>query len=338
MLQTKQKALKSFYYPVMKVEALQDGPQSFKLMGQNIVLWLDDQNKPAAAIDRCCHRTSKLSKGWLREGCIVCPYHGWTFNRDGKCTWFPQSELEDPPKVYKIQGYRCEERYGYVWVALEEPVTGIPVFRYSDNPEFRKVEEFYEVIHCAALRLMENSFDVAHVNFVHKNTFGDIDNPIPPRVSITPKEWGFEANMEIPVHNKLNQKVGALNMEEERTVRKQLSEWFMPFIRQTNITYPTGLIHSIVTCATPIDDATCQLVQFVYRNDREQDVPASSIIAFDRTVVDEDMEVLETTEINVSIDLTKKLENHMLSDQPGIMMRKMLLGLLNERGELEANE
>ncbi|MBD2843986.1 aromatic ring-hydroxylating dioxygenase subunit alpha [Paenibacillus sp. IB182496] len=338
MLQTKQPALRAFYYPVVPIEALQDGPRNFKLMGQDIVLWIDDEGRPAAAIDRCCHRTSKLSKGWLREGCIVCPYHGWTFDRNGKCTWFPQSELEDPPKVYKIQGYRCEERYGYVWVALEEPLTGIPEFRYSSDPSFRKVEEFYEVIHCAAMRLMENSFDVAHVNFVHKNTFGNMDSPIPPKVTITTKDYGFEAYMEIPVHNKLNQKVGALNMSEETTVRKQLSEWFMPFIRQTNITYPTGLIHSIVTCATPIDDKSCQLVQFVYRNDTEADVPAEKVIAFDRAVVDEDMEVLETTEYDVSIDLTKKLENHMLSDSPGIQMRKMLMALLKERGETEVTE
>ncbi|NHN28888.1 aromatic ring-hydroxylating dioxygenase subunit alpha [Paenibacillus agricola] len=335
MLQTKQKVLRSFYYPVMPIADLQDGPKPFKIMGENIVLWLDEEQKPAAAIDRCCHRTAKLSKGELRNGCIVCPYHGWSFNRDGKCTWFPQSELEDPPKVYKIQGYHCEERYGYVWVALAAPITELPKFRYSDNPEFRKVDEFYEVIHCAGLRLMENSFDVAHVNFVHKNTFGDVDNPKPPKVTITSNDWGFEAYMEIPVHNKLNQEVKALNMDADRTVRKQVSEWFMPFIRQTNITYPTGLIHSIVTCTTPIDDDTCQLVQFVYRNDREEDVPATSIIAFDRKVVDEDMEVLETTETNVSLDITKKLENHMLSDHPGILMRKMLLALLEKHGEQE---
>lgn len=335
MLQTKQKVFRSFYYPVMPMAALQDGPKPIRLLGENIVLWLDEEGKPAAVIDRCCHRTAKLSKGELRKGCIVCPYHGWAFDREGKCTWFPQSELEDPPKVYKVQGYRCEERYGYVWVALDKPITDIPKFRYSDNPDFRKVDEFYEVIRCAALRLMENSFDVAHVNFVHKNTFGDMDNPIPPKVTITPGDWGFEAYMEVPVHNKLNEKVQALNMDDERTVRKQLSEWFMPFIRQTNITYPTGLIHSIVTCATPIDDDTCQLVQFVYRNDREEDVPTKSIIAFDRNVVDEDMDVLETTDSNVSLNIARKAENHMLSDQPGILMRKMLLELLKKYGEQE---
>lgn len=336
MLQTKQPIFRSFYYPVLPISALRDGPRSFMLMGEPIVLWLDDEGRPAAAIDRCCHRTAKLSKGWLREGCIVCPYHGWTFDRNGKCTWFPQSELEDPPKVYKIRGYRCEERYGYAWVALDEPLTGIPEFRYSADSNFRKIDEFYEVIPCAAFRLMENSFDAAHVNFVHKNTFGDMDNPIPPKVTLQAKDWGFEAYMEIPVHNKLNEEVQALNMREARTVRKQVSEWFMPFIRQTSITYPTGLIHSIVTCATPIDDRSCQLVQFVYRNDGESDVPAASVIAFDRRVVDEDMDVLETTEHNVSLDIKKKAENHMLSDQPGILMRKMLLELFEKHGELES--
>src|SRR3546814_3897909 len=28
---------------------------------------------------------SKLSKGWCENGNIVCGYHGWTYDRDGKC-------------------------------------------------------------------------------------------------------------------------------------------------------------------------------------------------------------------------------------------------------------
>ncbi|MFS0724612.1 Rieske 2Fe-2S domain-containing protein [Paenibacillus sp. 1P07SE] len=335
MLQTQQKIFRKFYYPVLPVAHLQDGPKGVKLMNENIVLWLDENGQPAAAIDRCCHRTAKLSKGTVREGSVVCPYHGWAFNRTGKCTYFPQSELEDPPKVYKIAGYHCEERYGYVWVALEDPVTGIPEFKYADDASFRQVDQFYEVIHCAAFRLMENSFDAAHVAFVHQNTFGDINNPIPPKMDITPAEWGFETYHEAPVTNKLNQQVKTINVEEDETVRKAYGRWYMPFIRQNTIQYPTGLIHSIITCATPIDDKTCQLVQFALRNDTEADVPAERVIAFDRAVVDEDMDVLETTEYNVSLDVRRKVENHMLSDKPGIVMRQMMLDLFAEYGEEE---
>ena len=78
MLTTKQKVLRRFWYATEKLEALKDGPKPFKLLGENIVLFLDDKGEPAALQDRCCHRTSKLSKGWSDQGNIVCGYHGWT--------------------------------------------------------------------------------------------------------------------------------------------------------------------------------------------------------------------------------------------------------------------
>ncbi|RTE11769.1 aromatic ring-hydroxylating oxygenase subunit alpha [Paenibacillus whitsoniae] len=336
MLQTEQNVLRKFYYPVMPIGDLKEGPKSIQLFGEPVVVWLDEQGKPAAAIDRCCHRTAKLSLGEVRQGCIVCPYHGWTFNRDGKCTYFPQSQLDNPPKVYKIKSFYCEEKYGYVWIALDEPLRGIPEFSRYGDPGIRQIHQFHEVIHCSALRLMENSFDTAHIAFVHHNTFGDNQDPIPPEFELVPNETGFDMYYDVPVTNKLNKNIKAINVDGDTTVRKVHGTWHMPFIRQLDMTYPTGLVHSIITCATPRDDHSCTLIQFVFRNDTEAEVPASTIIAFDRAVVDEDMVILESTESNVPLDLTLRMETHMHADKPGILMREMLLKLLAEHGEKES--
>jgi hypothetical protein len=59
--------------------------------------------------------------------------------------------------------------------------------------------------------------------------------------------------------------------------------------------YPTGLVHTIFTAATPINDCSSQIVQIAYRNDTEAEAKAADIIAFDRAVVTEDREVLEST-------------------------------------------
>ncbi|QHW29455.1 aromatic ring-hydroxylating dioxygenase subunit alpha [Paenibacillus rhizovicinus] len=335
MFQTQQPVLKKFYYPVMPASMLAEGPRSVTMFGEPVVLWLDEAGRPSAAVDRCCHRTAKLSKGTVNRGSIVCPYHGWQFDGTGKCTYFPQSELENPPKVYKIKAYHCEERYGHVWVALDDPIADIPAFKRAGEPGFRQIEEFYHPIGCSALRLMENSFDNAHIAFVHHNTFGENTDPVPAEMNIVPFDGGFDMYAEIRVTNKLNNVVKVIDTEETETVRRTHSRWFMPFIRQTDITYPTGLVHSIVTCATPIDDESCMLTQFVFRNDTEADVPAEKVIAFDKAVVDEDMAVLESTEANVPLDLKLRMETHMHSDKPGILMREMLLDLLERYGERE---
>ncbi len=67
MLTSKQKVLRRFWYATMKLDDLQDGPKPFKLLGENIVLFLDEKGEPAALMDRCCHRTSKVVEGLVRQ-------------------------------------------------------------------------------------------------------------------------------------------------------------------------------------------------------------------------------------------------------------------------------
>jgi len=102
MLVTQQPVLKRFWYPVMPISLLQEGPQSFTLLGQPLVLWLDEEGKPAAVEDRCCHRSAQLSKGIVCDGHIRCPYHGWEFNGSGACVKVPQL-TED---FIKFSGWR----------------------------------------------------------------------------------------------------------------------------------------------------------------------------------------------------------------------------------------
>jgi hypothetical protein len=110
----------------------------------------------------------------------------------------------------------------------------------------------------------------------------------------------------------------------------------MPFFRQLRIRYPNGLVHCIQTAATPIDDRTSQLVQFVYRNDTEADTPAAGVVAFDRPVTAEDRAILEATDADVPLIATSGEEFHMPSDKPGLLMRRRLAALLAETGEAEA--
>ena len=43
------------------------------------------------------------------------------------------------------------------------------------NPGSRQVDQFYEPWNIVAFRLMENSFDAAHIAFVHRKTFGNTE-------------------------------------------------------------------------------------------------------------------------------------------------------------------
>ncbi len=335
MLVTQQPMLRRFWYPVMPIACLvSDQPQSFQLLGERIVLWLDPDGQPAAVLDRCCHRTAQLSRGVVRDGCIRCPYHGWSFDAGGTCVDVPQlAEEQAIPDSYKVQSSKCVERYGYVWVCLDaDPLLPIPYIPEAEDAEMRLIPQFCEPWNCSGLRLMENSFDNAHFSFVHVNSFGDQQQPEPASLQVLPMEYGLVMTTRVAVVNPpLQQK--NLQIAEATTLRINEQTWYMPFMRTLKITYPNGLMHLIFTAATPISDRTSQIIQFCVRNDTEADAKAADILAFDRLVTSEDKAVLESTDYDTPLEIST--EQHMASDQPGVIMRRKLAALLKQQDAIE---
>jgi phenylpropionate dioxygenase-like ring-hydroxylating dioxygenase large terminal subunit len=336
MLVTKQPVFQRFWYPVIPLSELDEGPRGFTLLGQPIALWKDADGKPAAVIDRCCHRTARLSLGWVHEGNITCPYHGWQFDCGGQCQSVPQIGDRVPNKQLRVRSYPCEERYGYVWVCLsDDPLNKIPEFEEASTNGFRQIFEFYEVWDCAGLRLMENSFDAAHVAFVHRNSFGDINDPIPNVGELTYTEDGFYLTNTNRVDNsKVDQSV--TRSDTAATERHTITTYYPPFIRKSQINYPNGLVHSIITCATPINDRSSQICQWVYRNDTEEDTPSEKVVAFDRRITFEDKEILESCDFDVPVDQKRRAELHMASDRPGMAIRRIIMKLIEDNGEKES--
>src|ERR1700689_2577922 len=115
MLTTRQKTLRRFWYATMPVSHLTEGPKPFRLMNEDIVLFLDAAGAPAALRDRCCHRTAKLSKGRCVDGTLICGYHGWTYDRAGRVVGIPQFDPGAVLPRHATPAYHCMERGGYAW-------------------------------------------------------------------------------------------------------------------------------------------------------------------------------------------------------------------------------
>ncbi|REN19377.1 Rieske (2Fe-2S) protein, partial [Mycobacterium tuberculosis] len=58
MLVTQQPVFRKFWHAVMPLTELANGPKPFRLLGEDIVLFIDSDGQPAALRDRCCHRTA----------------------------------------------------------------------------------------------------------------------------------------------------------------------------------------------------------------------------------------------------------------------------------------
>jgi phenylpropionate dioxygenase-like ring-hydroxylating dioxygenase large terminal subunit len=335
MLVTQQPVLRRFWYAVMPVSRLDLAPQPFTLLGENIVLWRQADGTPAALKDRCCHRTAKLSKGFVENGNIVCGYHGWTYDCTGTCVRIPQQPDAQIPANARVTSYRAQEKYGYVWVALEEPLRPIPDFPEDGLPGYRRIFQFHQEWKTSPLRMMENSFDNSHFSYVHKANFGILENPKPAPYEFEETDYGFEARTLVPIRNP-EQSHRITGTTEPITHRQLVNRYYLPFCRRFGGHYPaSGIDHIIYNCATPIDDGRMLLVQWLYRNDSEEACSTQALIDWDAAITEEDREILEATDPDACVDTTRRVEFHMPSDTPGLVIRKQLLALLHAHGEQE---
>jgi phenylpropionate dioxygenase-like ring-hydroxylating dioxygenase large terminal subunit len=343
MLTTQQPIFRKFWHAVMPLASLADGPKPFRLLGEDIVLFLDEHGEPAALKDRCCHRTAKLSKGWCPtegplKGKLQCGYHGWTYDRSGRVVRIPQYAEDRPiPADYCTPAYPCTARYGYAWVALEEPIAEIPAVPEFDAPGWRTIFQFYETWATSPMRALENSFDNSHFSFVHRATFGVADQPQPSKYQIVESESGFHAETVIAAANPERFR-RISGVAEPVTTRHMRNAYFLPFSRRLDIEYPSGIRHIIINCFTPIDDGRMQLCQWLFRNDTEAQCPAEMLIAFDDEITREDKDILESTDPDALVDTRRRgIEFSMDSDRPGMLIRKKLMELLARHGEVEVH-
>jgi vanillate O-demethylase monooxygenase subunit len=171
-------ALRRCWHPVAYAASVTT-PRAVDLLGRPLVLWRDSAAAIHAFDDLCVHRGTALSLGSVRGDELVCAYHGWRYGADGGCTFIPQ--LAEPTRVparARATAHRCCERYGLVWVALEEPRWPLPEVPELDDPAWAVVPTGPFAWRCDASRQVENFTDFGHFAFVHPGLLGDPDQAV----------------------------------------------------------------------------------------------------------------------------------------------------------------
>ena len=185
---------------------------------------------------------------------------------------------------------------------------------------------------------MENSFDNAHFAFVHKGTFGrhqpaqtrKVRKSLRPTTDLTPKR------------SSLIQK----SAERGQDHRELTDPTTKNDISATNGSCPSAgasiwnIHRASGTSFSGLRNAgvrrpRIQVVQILFRNDAEADCSTQELIDWDAVIIAEDRDMLESTDPDAIVDMSRKIEKHMPSDRPGMIMRKRLLELLHGHDEKE---
>jgi phenylpropionate dioxygenase-like ring-hydroxylating dioxygenase large terminal subunit len=166
------------WHPVARVEDLDRGvPVAARLLDEDIVLWRAGETIHAWK-DLCVHRGTRLSLGKVVGGeRLECPYHGWTYNGDGRCVLMPAHPDQAPPAKACVTTYRARCAYGVVWATLGSGGRDVPRFALLDDGKHNVLMAGPYRVRASGPRIVENFLDVGHFPFVHEGILGDRARP-----------------------------------------------------------------------------------------------------------------------------------------------------------------
>ena len=177
--------VRAYWHPVALAENVKDRPYAATLLDERIVICrLGDRVE--AFSDLCVHRGTPISLGWIEGEEVVCAYHGWAYNADGKCTRIPSIPPGSPiPKKACLTHYPAQERYGIVWVCMsDEPRAPIPNLPSLEDPGHHVTAADQRNWKCSAARAIENFIDYSHFAWIHEGILGDRSRPESPEVNV----------------------------------------------------------------------------------------------------------------------------------------------------------
>jgi 5,5'-dehydrodivanillate O-demethylase len=139
-----------------------------KILDEELVLYQAADGTYGLVAEHCSHRGTSLYYGFLEDGCIRCPYHGWKYDRSGRCLEQP---FEPPGSTYKDRihhrAYPVEELGGLLFAYLGPPERKplLPRWDILLDKEQRRI--LLQPLACNWLQAEENSADITHTFFLH---------------------------------------------------------------------------------------------------------------------------------------------------------------------------
>ncbi|MDR9403786.1 MAG: aromatic ring-hydroxylating dioxygenase subunit alpha [Halothece sp. Uz-M2-17] len=318
--------LKNFWYACEFSHSVTDQPLTLRLLNQNYVLYRTSQGKLVALKDQCAHRGAPLSMGIIQDECIQCPYHGWQYQPDGQCVYIP-SNLESAtiPKRVRVDRLPVTEKYDLVWVFIGDPnqaeLTPIPDLlpEHEEGDTWRKITG---VCHFQAhmTRVIEGFIDVAHVPYVHKQSFGGMGLP---RVKNAEFETdNFSGRLVFTIDRDLNYRRIPFRPAPTKTTGTQEVTFHLPNLVRLKTAFEDFSIVIFAVCV-PVQDNQTVLKWLHLRNFLKTPLADRNARKRVTKFLEEDRQVLDQLQPKHS-PLEPRAEFHVSEDAMTIAFRNLL--------------
>jgi vanillate O-demethylase monooxygenase subunit len=164
--------LRNCWYVACMPDEIATKPLGRRICGEAMVVFRASAGQVVALEDFCPHRGTPLSLGSVKDGQLVCGYHGLVMGCDGKTKAMPGQRVGGFPP---IRSFPAIERHGFVWVwpgdeALADPARIHPL-PWAESRDWAYGGGLYHV-ECDYRLMIDNLMDLTHETYVHASSIG----------------------------------------------------------------------------------------------------------------------------------------------------------------------
>ena len=152
------------WYPVALSGQLSGGPMPLRIFGRDHVLFRGASGTVSAIERYCSHMGADLARGQIVGDRLRCPLHGWTYGRDGGCTYLDSGEHRDAGRLGTLAVIEIGDIV-FVWPGA---VPDWPFPALADLRSPRAARPRCEHLDCPLEAIGLNGFDIWHYGIVHR--------------------------------------------------------------------------------------------------------------------------------------------------------------------------
>ena len=137
-------------------------------LGQKFAVFRGNDGKVGVVDVYCPHLNANLAHGCVKGNNLVCPFHAWEFNTEGKCTHIPYSDKV--PQGAAVKNWLVKENWGIIMVwfhANNELPTWNTDGEFGEIASYKFHGKTSEVLRIHLQDFNENGADHAHFAYVH---------------------------------------------------------------------------------------------------------------------------------------------------------------------------
>lgn len=163
--------LRRYWHPVCPAEDLtgEHPMKRVRLLAEDLVLYRDPDGGYGCVGEHCSHRGASLYYGFLEDGGIRCPYHGWLYDKTGACLEQPFEPGQSMMRhAIRHPAYPVEERARLLFIYMgPQPAPLVPNYDVMVRKDGTRRIELDPLLNCNWLQMMETNVDPTHNHFLH---------------------------------------------------------------------------------------------------------------------------------------------------------------------------